>query len=261
MKIVEITQSGGIKDLGQDFEVVAQMIFRDCKQYLASVRQAGGYLYRGEGGIRPRMFLGSSRQNRPPLHSDATAQQYFDMCLKKLGFTALRSNSIFATSDHEHSTRFGRPYVIFPIDGRSAYTYTDYYDLTLGNHHITHMVNHKKLTPVVDELVDRLRPLSNINSPTVMHIFDAMNSLTDRVSVLNILTRLKDRFIASGAEPQWFDINLAEFLDAKEFDNSYNPAKTDLSDAIKGQKEVYITGEYYAVMWSYYSQELRRFMP
>jgi hypothetical protein len=252
MKILEITQSGW-KNLGQDFNAVADQIERDCTQYLASVKQAGRFLYRGEGGDTPWMFLGRSRQNRPPLHSSAQAQQYFDQCLKKLGFTALRSNSVFATSDYAHAKRFGKPYVIFPMDHGSAYTYTNQYDITLSVSSITHMVNHKKLRPVVDQLVARLQPLPDV-SPVLRNI----NAVSDRSTVLRNLEKFRDNYIAVGADPQWFNIDISEFLDEHEFQSYYHPANSDLQDAIEEQYEVYISGEYYAVWWNHYSDELDR---
>ena len=263
MKIVEITQSGSMKDLGKDFHAVADQIERDCKQYLDIVKQAGNFLYRGEGGGPPPMVLASSRQNRAPRDSSRTVQQYFDQCLKQLGFTALRSNSIFATSDYDHAEKFGDPYAIFPLDNRSAYTYTNQYDITLSSSTITYMINHKKLRPVVDELVARLRLLPDVENLAIPStIIRKINGVSNRSTVLNTLEKFRDEYIEAGADPAWFNIDISQFIDKDEFDLHYDPANKNLQYAIRNQYEVYITGEYYAVMWNYYAEELnRRFFP
>jgi len=260
MKICEITQSRSFTDLGQDFLAVADSIERDCTQYLAITRRAGGFLYRGIGGIRPHMFLASSRQNRNPLDSNNQAQEYFDLCLKKLGFTALRSNSIFATSDYEHAERFGRVYVVFPLDRRSAYTYTNKYDITLGAHNLGSMVNHDNLRPVIDDLAVKLRQLPETSLAITSQVLRNITPVTDRMAVWNILDRNRDKYISVGADPRWFDIDISQFLDEKTFEKNFQPSNTNLDHAISDHLEVYITGEYYAIQEHYYrAQLLERF--
>jgi hypothetical protein len=256
MKICEITQSGSFTDLGQDFRAVADMIERDCTQYLASARKAGGWLRRGEGGTRPYMFLASSRQHRNPLHSHKQAAEYWDLCLKKLGFTALRSNSIFATSNPEHAAEFGRVYVVFPLDRRSAYTYTNQLDITLGRHNIGRMVNHDKLTPVIDDLAVKLRRLPETTPAITNHVLNKMTPVTDRMAVWNVLDKNRDKYISVGADPRWFDIDISQFLDEKTFEKNFQPSNTNLDHAISDHLEVYITGEYYAMLDNYYSIQL-----
>ena len=107
-----------------------KLIVPNCSLSVESCRIAEKLMYRGFNSSQP-VVRGMSHRNRVPLDSDEELSARFDMFLKKLGFTALRSNSIFVTSNFITAKYFGTPYIIFPINGYD-YTYTAYMDLTFN---------------------------------------------------------------------------------------------------------------------------------
>ena len=127
MRIAELLAEG-YPDTIAAFSAVA-----DANQVKKTVDQYRDLVNRNQVSGTERNIDWWGRQNRAPRDSSRTVQQYFNQCLKQLGFTALRSNSIFATSDYDHAEKFGDPYAIFPLDNRSAYTYTNQYDITLSS--------------------------------------------------------------------------------------------------------------------------------
>ena len=85
-------------------EKILKYMFKNCSKYLHPMQDSGKFLYRGiqenESADRSA-FIGNSRDKRIPKDSDSKASEQFNHCLKELGIEALRSNSIFTTSDIE----------------------------------------------------------------------------------------------------------------------------------------------------------------
>lgn len=96
----------------------------DCSDSIVAIKSAGKFLYRGithtkMSGSIPDIFIGRPRTTRLALDTPESIQDAFDNQLKARNFTALRSNSIFCVSNVEYTFRYGRPYVIFPVNGFS----------------------------------------------------------------------------------------------------------------------------------------------
>lgn len=110
-----------------------KLIKPNCKEALRYCYRSGDLMFRGFNGTQP-IIRGRSFENRRPLSSDPVMTQEFDKRLAALGFKALRKNSIFVTSNSIMASDFGKPYIIFPIDGFD-YTYcVGHNDLNLGGH-------------------------------------------------------------------------------------------------------------------------------
>lgn len=97
----------------------ANMVFRDCSQAVKAMQYSGNFLMRGIKDISASEFVGKSRNDRWAKDSPANAQKLIDGTLKLAGFTALRGNSIFCTSDWYAAASYGVRFFIFPKDGFS----------------------------------------------------------------------------------------------------------------------------------------------
>jgi hypothetical protein len=90
---------------------------KHCTKILDIYRKESRYLYHGNHRPTARVIMGRSREDRAPKDTPQFIQDRFDRTLKKAGFTALRANSIFCTSDKRYAASYGQLFVIFPIDG------------------------------------------------------------------------------------------------------------------------------------------------
>jgi hypothetical protein len=240
-----------------------ERIKRDCSSYLDAVHKAKHWLYRGGRG--PDAYIAKSWNQRFPKDSNAVAQQLFDHKLAELGFVALRSNSIFATSDIYQASEYGdRVYVIFPIDNHSSFTYTNEHDLVLDEPDdvgIDRSVRDQWVKITKESIVEWLK---NYNKPTprplttLLRILNQIqifswHQISDAISDVK-----KDKRLDTLPKHLW-DVNLKDWLTTKQFVERWNPSNQDLSQAIEKQLEVYISGSYYALDINKYGQLLNSF--
>jgi len=108
-------------------------IEKNCSEYLTAVRATGRVLYRGQYDSKMPIFVGYPRKNRQPKDSDEKAQKIYDENLTIMGFDALRSNSIFTTSDFNQAEGYGNLYAIFPKNGFKFTWATKEADLVLDS--------------------------------------------------------------------------------------------------------------------------------
>lgn len=134
MRLSEIKRTYNPKlftpELLAEIEKYSILIKKQCTQIVSIYqRHEDDYFYRGlMNSVEPFIFS-QSKESRAPRNTPIEIQNRFDKILKKLGFTAIRSNSIFVTPDY-HTARGvyatggkGNVYVIFPVDGFS-YTWS-----------------------------------------------------------------------------------------------------------------------------------------
>ena len=115
----------------QKFEQLwEKAIVPNCSESIAACKNASKFMYRGFNSNQP-VVRGRSWNDREPADSDPKLSRHFNDMLKKLGFKALRSNSIFVTSAFKTAKYFGTPYIILPVNGFN-YTYTPYMDLAFS---------------------------------------------------------------------------------------------------------------------------------
>ncbi len=101
-------------------------IDKHCSSVVATVRSTKKVLYRGMDQDAP-YFIGHPRKNRHPKDSSTSSQKQLDKLLSSLGFTALRQNSLFVTSNPNFAAQYGDIYVIFPKDP-FTFTWSSEYD-------------------------------------------------------------------------------------------------------------------------------------
>lgn len=150
-----------------------KLVERDCSQALAAMTQSERFLYRGlkdkrspQGPIEtPNAFRGAPHANRKSKDTFPALQIDVDNLLKKAGFAALRSNSIFVTSDPNQASEYGELYLVFPVDGFNMLwspKYDDFYTGFLDRYGT--LVTHLKHSKYIDreDFIDVMRHVSSM---------------------------------------------------------------------------------------------------
>jgi len=104
------------------FSNYAKIIQKDCSEYIQAVAAAKKVLFRGidPGWNRPlAAYVGRSHKKRETKDTGSEIQTGVDKILASKGFTALRHNSIFTSSDLNTASGYGIPFIIFPKNGFS----------------------------------------------------------------------------------------------------------------------------------------------
>ena len=260
LKLLEKKLQARIKDIKDKLFTVPpelmpwlEKIKQDCPDYLAECKKAGGWLYRGETG--PSAFMAKSWDARKARDSNQQAQELFDQMLVQSGAVALRGNSIFAIGDYWHTIQFGKQkYIVFPVTGKSHYTYTSAHDVVLDN------VADVAITPAQkDTLRKKLKPY-------VTELGKQFKKGEEPVWYEDLVTAVKSKWWGweymvrkiqeTKDEPGVKDVIPAEYFDPeftakqsklKNFIERWKPATTDLAKGIKTNREIYISGVYYAL--------------
>lgn len=236
---------------------------KECSEYIAAAKKANEWLYRGSGGSDE--YVAKSWQTRRPKDSSSQAQELFDQMLASLGFVALRSNSIFATSNYDHATQFGdQVFVIFPVDHRSHFTYTKEDDVTLNNVEDVG-VNPKKLAKVKRELHDilqRIKTEHNVGDTdfwmTRLLDYTDPKSFWSWEAVKKGLAEVPPDVVTKIPKKFW-QMDVAKLVDLEGFVNRYQPQSKNLDQAIMNEVEVYISGVYYALSAAKYQEYISNY--
>lgn len=250
-----------IPDLNEHEQKLIDLINKNCGEYIQAVQKSKSWLYRGAGG--PNQYLARSWESRRPKDSDREAQVMFDRMLIKLGFKALRSNSIFATSDVWHASQFGsQVYVILPLDKHSAYTYTSHDDITLES--IEDVAwDYTKWRKYLDTLKNHLgsdklnKTLSKTDANSLeKFISNIEDNDYDASKVFNLI----QKHVKSGNKfkipATLTNVKLEDFFNEQIFVKNFKPKQTDLTVAMKNGFEVMIYGAYLALEVSEYADLL-----
>jgi hypothetical protein len=241
-------------------------IARDCRQYLAAVKTAGKWLLRGHK--RGKDAYMAKTGNRQPKTSSQELSDLFNSALLQLGFSAQRDNSIFATSIPIQAQSYGAVYIIFPIDGKSQFTYTNQHDLELYHIQQIPLKNESNTQQIAAELIAWIRqwvkkypdaqkqlnlmypPFAGLQpTDTLEEIMEKVEEFCEEMEIPmpripSYLTNWNNREDDLEDEDLEFgDIDLEAFVDM------YQPRKDHLEQALKSGVEVYISGEYYALLY------------
>lgn len=112
---------------------ILKTIEQECSTILELNKKTHKFLLSGMTD-RGAAFSGVTKQGRKPKDSDPELTEKFDNYLRQLNFLALRSNSIFVTTDLDQAEMYGDIYLIFPKNNQFHYTYTKQKDIVLDNH-------------------------------------------------------------------------------------------------------------------------------
>lgn len=227
-------------DSEKHFDLVwNKLIVPNCSEAIEIYRKANRILYRGSSN-NPPIYRGRSFDERRPSTSNNFFSQLFDKMLAANGMTALRGNSVFATSARSHASTFGTVYAFFPING-FKFTYTNQSDLVLDSwddfvpYDVVMRLNEKYSDAIekkgvkIDWSINWLRKLTN---------FPPADRLEAGVA------RLKEML---PDDPEIQQLTADKLFGPDLFAKRYEPTNTDLDFAIKNGLEVYVQGQYYAI--------------
>ena len=108
-------------------------IDKNCSDFLKVAKQTKKLLYRGQDDASLPIFVGYPRADREPKDSNKAAQALADKYLTMMGFKALRSNSLFCTSNFGQADGYGNVYAIFPKNGFHYTWSTEHDDLVIDS--------------------------------------------------------------------------------------------------------------------------------
>lgn len=95
-----------------------KLVKTECSDAWDAYHRTNKLLCRGvKNAHNISMFHGLTRNSRNPMSTSRGEQDHIDMALKKYGFTALRSNSIYCTADEGDAKSYGELFIIFPKNG------------------------------------------------------------------------------------------------------------------------------------------------
>lgn len=225
---------------------LAATIAKECSNYLAAFKKTKRVLFRGMDE-KKMVFVGRSWNNRRPKDSNPAAQIKYDNVLKSMGIKALRSNSIFTTSDYNHASKFGGSvYLIFPKN-TAVYSWSKTkIDIVLRFPKMVDPDIQKRLFKEFEHhLIDK-----NMESYKIDDVLWKLNKVMGNTAeAKKLLVRYK--FVPSDGY---------EILDQLVTDDAikkiYQPTNTDLNQALTKAHEVMIAGEYYAVKESPFARAL-----
>jgi hypothetical protein len=137
---LKMTYDGEFTPPQSDSEVtsIIQLLNKNCSQVLKAYKHAGQVLYRGINNVDDNIsiFHGKSRDNRRTMNTRADISEMLDNGLKNSGMIAVRSNSVFCTSDIDDAMYYGKSFMIFPLNG-FVFTwnvkYKDFYTNYMAN--------------------------------------------------------------------------------------------------------------------------------
>jgi len=216
---------------------LCEYISKNCTQYLKDVKESRTWMFRGVKSDLSA-FVGHSRQERRAKDSVSELQTMFDRCLSALGATALRSNSIFATSNFGTASDYGDVYIIFPIDGKYTFTYTNMDDIVL-----------QELADIIDNVGPWKKKVSKAIKASTKISDREKNLWLKRLSYCNHPRDVQDKI--SPLKGILTDQELEPVVSLTEFRKNFEPSTKNLAKAMKMESEVYINGQYIAIHSSF----------
>ncbi len=209
---------------------VTNFIKKHCSEFLA-VYQNSGALYHGFKKTKPLSdtFITNSRENRTPKDSAVEYQKLIDEKLKQAGFNALRGNSIFCTHDPFTALKFGKVYLIFPLNGFD-FTWSRSYDLT-AEYALTYS--------------------GYLNAKEMYKEFKEAEQSGDSLYIKQMYLQM-----SNDDYKMYFDLKR---LTPEEFIKKYRFSNKNLEKALASNFEIYIRGQYISVsqeLWSTWTDNL-----
>lgn len=245
----------------------------ECKQAYQVFENTGLRAYRGIEIQTYESFLGKTGRDRRPMNSTPEFQQLMDQALRDyLGSdAAVRSNSIFVTGYSGHARSYGTMYVIFPKDS-ARFTWSTKYDDLVVDQAMRHWTDFVPLTqvPVYQKFLDYLEDYPELSkNPAVsefLRYFDTYDPLDwwkndprDRLRRMPEPVRAAAKIsgfgqfldtiaaITANAMKNLYDQDLAKF-NAKKCIEDFKPRDTDWEQALRSRHEIYVSGEYVAIL-------------
>lgn len=126
-------------------------IEQECGEFVKLCQELHVWLYSGmRGNYTVNAIEGKSRLYRKPTDSSPTLSNQFDEYLSQMGIAALRSNSLFTTTDSSQAYNYGPVFIVFPKDHKYKFSYTTQKDLVLDTNTAHQMENFETFEQAFD---------------------------------------------------------------------------------------------------------------
>lgn len=226
-----------------------KLIVPNCSEVLDIYRSTNKILYRGSKN-NPDIYRGRSFNDRDPTDSNAFLSKIFDKMLVANGMTALRSNSVFATSSRTHAGGFGEIYAFFPVNG-FKFTYTSYRDIVIDKWEDFISYDDER------ELNAKYAEVLRKNGHDVRwgaNWMQGLDTVPTKDRLAYAINRIQEMI---PNDPEIQGLTIDKLITPEFFAKKYEPKNTDLGYALENSKEVYVQGQYYAMVNSIYGPMIR----
>jgi hypothetical protein len=271
---------GWSREEKNQFLQICLFIEKHCQQFLKYSRQTKKFLYHGSNYSKYSKYsLSNTRTNRTPKDTQVGVQKAVDEYLTLRGFKALRSNSLFCTSDQIITQDFGEDFIIFPIDGFN-YTWSKHSDWAIDITDVTKpnalLIKVCKFLKIMSEKLETKLIKLNIYDGPYYDMRDAWTNLYEDCyygnndeNVLNVIEKditkiqksflLYDKFIKKYPKSNIFTseqlrgvkLSLKKLFDrksaAKQFCSEHKISNTNLEKTLKNGNEICINGYYISI--------------
>lgn len=205
-------------------------------------------------------FLGVSRDNRQPKDSLRELQLVFDQALAQLGFTAVRGNSVFVTSDYDLASSYGTPYVIIPWD-TCDFTWSQskeyqYRDLILESRSdIPGFSISQVAKNAIRAEIKKIKSgaLSSISPEQKIVMIETLNGIL-RDDISDYQWELRRSQFSLEFQEQFSELSDFWQVDLQKFQKKFQPSRENFSRALRGEGEILIRGTYYGLSQAVFNE-------
>jgi transcription antitermination factor NusG len=199
------------------------------------------FLFRGIRSSDDALY-GKPFEARKPKDSDRELHDLLNNAIKDMGFEADRENSTFTTGDRSQASGYGYSlYVLFPVDGFKFTWSKTVKDLVLDSAKRMNMIDKNVRQQIVNEII------KSYNENPEKFPFASPAELFRNGYDYNSDYRKVESLIEKNLVPETVADLLDELLTPQSIQEHFKFTDKDLFEAILSNKEIYLTGPYYAV--------------
>lgn len=256
---MEKTVNAALKAMYSNSSKTAPAGFRkltgECKQALSAMRSTKTLLYRGMSGDSHQM-IGHPRTDRYPRDSSASMQKAFDYALSKMGFKALRSNSIFTTTSYSQASSYGNGvFIIIPKDGFKFTWSPKHGDLILYELPLKTLALAADLKEYLAWFNYYLKPYkTNVSQSDASTLDELKEVILDAID--NAAYHGMDEATADRLRQELEDDPPERLVNPEVILKKFKPTNKDFKAALKSENEIIIKGDYYALDYNKYGKLL-----
>jgi hypothetical protein len=223
----------------KSFGPLVQTIQKECSQALSAFKSTGKILFRGlkKSKTNTPAYVGRSWNERKTMNSEPEGQKVFDYALQKMGISALRSNSIFTTSDSNQAGGYGNLYIIIPKNGFQFSWSLGDPDMVIDDTRVLYK------SEVLDKIMDNIDALVDKGKMEDSAAGYEWSEVLQFEGYEIAMEYLRDNKYPAAALKQ---ITLDKLIDYKHIKDTIGPTNKDFVKALDSGHEVLINGEYYA---------------
>lgn len=231
--------ASAMQNQAKSFGPLVQTIQKECSQALKAFKSTGKILFRGlkKNKTNTPAYVGRSWNERKTMNSTEQGQQIFDYALQKMGISALRSNSIFTTSDSNQASGYGNLYIIIPKNGFQFSWSVGDSDMVIDDTRVLYK------SEVLDKIMDNIDALVDKGKMADSAAGYEWSEILEFEGYERAMEYLRDNKYPAAALKK---ITLDKLIDYDHIDNFIGPTNKDFVEALESGHEVLINGEYYA---------------